>query len=205
MTCLLSLLSDYLLSKAQTMPSPTADSLQNLITFVRDLVGDASSESCDCAQEISDRQIIAALDNTCEMIRYERSNPVPTYSTGGQIAYKTHVFEPYLADNVILTDAAWTVIPNEDITYSNALRGEFEITTSRLIVYMVGDRYDPYQAGADLLRSLRVRKRGMVDTSEMGVSIKLSQALAVIESVEASLRRSARVGSITFSRSDVAC
>jgi hypothetical protein len=38
----------------------------------------------------------------------------------------------------------------------------------------------------------------------MGVSIKLSQSLAVMESVEKALRNKARVKTISFGRSDIA-
>jgi hypothetical protein len=185
------------------MPSPTPENLANLITFVRDLIGDASSEECDCAQEISDRQIIAALSETRERVQEALQSPYSRIP-GSVRGLEWFANEGYFADDWQLIKSNGSVVSESKVAYADPLKGNWVLTCVLAPLYVRGYRYDPYQAAADLLCQLRIRKRGMVDTSEMGLSIKLSQALAVMESVEASLRRSARIGSITFSRSDVA-
>jgi len=101
------------------LPAPTAEQLQNLINFVRDLVGDASSESCDCAQRLATARLFPPSEIIAKWSDHERSTPVHTYTAGVvQIATAKIRFRPFLADNAILTDAAWTAIPVEDITYS---------------------------------------------------------------------------------------
>lgn len=172
--------------------------------MIRDLIGDASSDGCECAAEISDRQILSTLADHRTQVMYERANTVATYAPGGGISYSLHRFQPYLAGNAKILDASYTEISTDDIVYSDPLHGTFETGTSRLTVYIVGDRYDVYSAAADLLLALRIRKRSLVDTSEMGVSIKLSQSLAVMESVERSLRAKAPIRTIEFGRSDIA-
>jgi hypothetical protein len=186
------------------MPTaPDITSLTNLIIFVKDLVGDASSEGCDCAQEISERQIIAALTATKERVG-EALEQIYLSIPGAPRGLEWSSRERFFDDSTTIVDGSGTLIPVDEIASVDPLNADWTLNTPRSNVYVSGNRYDPFQAAADLLRQLRIRQRAMVDTSEMGVSLKLSQSLAVMESVEASYRRAARIRSISFGRSDIA-
>ena len=186
------------------MPALTSDQLQPTIKRIRDLIGDASSDALDCGGEFTDAQVISEINNCQEMARYERSEAIHTYAIGGSVDYKIHRFFGNLAGDFQLLDSTYTPLTNEQIVYADPLAGIFETSISFLSLYLVGTRVDVYLCAANLLRSLRLRLRNNVDTTEMGISLKLSQVIQNILAIEESYRP-VEIGSISFSRSDVAC
>ena len=76
--------------------APVRASLQSLISFVRDLVGEGDVDS----SQISDNQVQSSLDGTREPVRYERAYPQLSILPGGMVEYRVFETEPYLDDAV---------------------------------------------------------------------------------------------------------
>jgi hypothetical protein len=183
------------------MPSaPVRESLRTLISFTRDLVGEGDSDT----SALSDNQIQTALDVTHERVRYERLQYVPTIAPGGAVEYRDFEAEGHLDDSPQLLDASYNVIPADDFDLFDPFVGRFTLKTSRSTgIYLVGDRYDPFAAAADLLTSMAARSKSAVDFAEVGLSIKASQTAPQMLSLASEYRRKARIRSIEFGRSDV--
>lgn len=113
--------------------------------------------------------------------------------------------DPYFENDAVLLDYNYTPLTNDQITLKDALRGEYFLADSHPVgILIAGSRYDPYLAAANLLRSIRASNKWAVDSADANLKTSNSQAIATMERLEADYRRSARIGSITFSRSDLA-
>ena len=180
---------------------PVRTTLAPLILFCRDLVGDTDTT----ALTISDSEFEAALDDTRTRVRYERLTAEFSVLPGGSIVYKDYTAEPYLEDTLIVTDTAWNPLDRSLFSEFDAVKGRFSLINSLpLGVYLLGDRFCPFSASASLLENLAARNKANVDTVEVGLGIKSSQAGASMLALAKELRKRARVGSIQFGRSDIA-
>ncbi len=188
------------------MPTtPLRPTMLTLIGYVRNLVGEADSDACSCSSSLSDDQIQSALDDTRERVRYNRLEPLETILPGGQIQWLDFEGDAYFEDDAQLVDGNYAPIPADQIASVDALRGEYSFTTSRPLGCLIkGARYDPYVAAANLLRSLRASNKFAVDSADANLKQSLSQMVANMAALEADYRRSARIGSIGFCRSDIA-
>lgn len=176
-----------------------------LISYVRDLVGEADSDTCACSETITDDQIQKSLDDTRERVRYERAEPLYNIAPGGLMVWTDYASPEFFEDGLQLLDYDYTPIADDEIASCDALRGEYTFTTSRpLGLLLTGTRYDPYLAAANLLRSIRASNKWAVDSADANLKTSNSQAVSNMERLESDYRRSARVQSVTFSRSDIA-
>ena len=196
------------------------ESLSSLIAFVRKLVGDSilpanAEPSCADANSISDAQIQRAIEATREMVRYERLYPVETILPGGIVEYRHWITEGHLGNGYQLLDASYTPLApvvingagaylSGEIEEADVILGEFVTRLSYPTgLLLVGNRYDPYRAAADLLEMQASAVKRDVDFSEQGLSIKQSQAADRIMALAREYRRHQRIGSIDFGRSDI--
>lgn len=169
------------------------ESLSSLIALTRKLVGDAilpagDESSCSDTNSMSDAQIQRALEATREMVRYERLCPVPAILPGGTVEYKHWITEGYLGNGYQIVDASYhpldvavytgsQVYLSGEIEGADVILGEFRTHSSfETGLLLVGNRYDPYRAAADLLEMQAAAVKRDVDFSEQGLSIKQSQA-----------------------------
>ena len=98
----------------------------------------------------------------------------------------------------------YSVIATSNFDEFDSIGGRFTLKTSISTgIYLVGYRYDPYQAAADLLESMAAKQKGAVDFSEVGLSIKSSQTAPQMLALAKEYRRKARVRSFEFGRSDI--
>ena len=184
---------------------PLRPTMLPLIQYTRDLVGEADSDACSCTSLVSDDQIQSALDDTRCRVRYDRLEPLETILPGGLMAWLDFESDAYFEDDVQLLDGDYTPIPADQIASIDALRGEYSFVDSRPLGCLIrGTRYDPYLAAANLLRSLRASNKLAVDSADANLKQSLSQMIANMKELEADYRRSARIGSISFCRSDIA-
>ena len=199
------------------------ESLSSLIALVRKLVGDAilpavtpsAPDPCADVNSISDAQIQRAIEATREMVRYERLIPIKSVLPGGAVEYKHWQAEGHLGNGYQIVDASYTpletVILGAGNTYISGEVEEADVILGEFVTHssfptgllLVGNRYDPYRAAADLLEQQAAAVKRDVDFSEQGLSIKQSQAADRIMALAREYRRQQRIGSIGFGRSDI--
>lgn len=200
------------------------ESLSSLIALVRKLVGDSAPpvvlvgttpDPCSELNTISDAQIHRAIEATKEMIRYERLYPVEMILPGGTVEYRHWQIEGHLGNGYQITDAGYnpldTVTLNDQGNYQSGEIEDADVILGEFITHssfptgllLVGNRYDPYRAAADLLEMQAAAVKRDVDFSEQGLSIKQSQAADRMMALAKEYRRQQRIGSISFGRSDI--
>lgn len=189
---------------------PIRASMTNIIAFVRDLVGETEPVPVEgeetCVSSLTDQSILDTLDETRLKVRYEPLHCDLSVLPGGRIAcVEFFACEKYLDDAAQVLDGTYTPLdPTADFDEFSPFHGRFTRKTSgNAVLFLVGNRYDPYRAASDILIKMASTVKNDVDFKDSSTSLSASQASKQMLVLAAEYARKARVHTISFSRSDV--
>ena len=187
---------------------PARDACQNLIAFVRDLVGEfvPAEEAETCPSSLSDDTIQSALDETRTKVRYERLDTDYTVLPGGTVVYLDfEARHPYMDDATLVVDNTYTPMDVEaDFDEYDPLHGRFTTKVSvNTGLSLVGNRYDPFAAAAALLIKMAADVKRDIDFKDANSSLSASQAAKAMLILASEYQRKARIHTIEFGRSDI--
>lgn len=169
--------------------------MAELISLVRDLVGDAAGTT----QLLTDDQVERGLDVHRWEHRYEALNALTTV-TAGVTEYLDWVSETaYWESDAVLVDANYATLTP---AASFPLQGRWTFTVSQTTVLISGQTYDPYGAAADLLEMLAARYVMDYDVSMDGASLARSQRPKALRELAMQYRRMQRPVSVRMVRGD---
>ena len=182
--------------------------MARLISFVRELVGEAEPPTGDdndgaCASDSTDASIQNALDETRERIKYATVASDYTRLPGGAIAYLDYDAGGYFDDALVLMGLDYTPFAEDDYTEFDALNGRFTFAQSQKpILYLIGDRYDPYAAAVSVLTKMAATVKSDVDFKDANTSLSASQAAKAMLTLAAQYQGMARIRTVALGRSD---
>ncbi|HEY9077425.1 MAG TPA: hypothetical protein VIO61_12915 [Anaerolineaceae bacterium] len=161
-------------------------SMANLISLVRDLIGDPAGAE----QTFSDDQIERSLDIHRWEFRYLPLKPLNTIAPGN-IEYRDwYSDEMYWESDAVLYDGAYTQLTPSS---SDPLHGRWSFTAHQPEVRASGKVYDPYGAAADLLEMWAGKSALEFDVDADGASMKRSQKQQALRDLATVYRRQQRI------------
>jgi len=170
-------------------------SMSNLITLVRDLIGDRAGAE----QIFDDDKLERALDVHRWEMRYVLLKPLPR-RVGGAIQYLDWYSDPYWEDDVELFGVDFTPLTP---VKSDALHGRWSFAMHQPAVFASGSIYDPYGAAADLLQMWAGLVATEFDVTADGASMSRSQKRQALLDLAASYRSQQRIVIASQERDDV--
>lgn len=172
--------------------------MQTLIDRVRLLIYDPAG----AGQVFSDQEIQDALDRHRETVRYLELTPAETYASGGAISYLDY-YAPFSdwEEDAALYDSTYTKLETVEADY---LTGHWVLTESTYPpVYLVGKRYDPYAAAADLLEAWAGHEKMSFDFNADGQAVQRSQKVRHLLELAQGYRRRQAPALARMVRADV--
>jgi hypothetical protein len=171
-------------------------SMSNLISLVRDLIGDPAGEE----QTFTDDQIERSLEVHRWEYRYLTLKPLPTVISGNTEYRDWYSDEQYWEADATLYDGNYNVLTP---TSSNPLHGQWSFSTHQTAVLASGKIYDPYGAAADLLEMWASKVALEYDVDADGTRMNRSQKREALQSLATQYRRQQRIVVATQERGDV--
>ena len=172
------------------------DTMADLITRVRGLVGDPVIAGTPPTSTFTDQQVQDALDQHRTEVRYAPLRPLISIAASGTVTWPSW-FAPRgnWEDDPILTDASYT--PLTPSVVDNAT-GRWTFAASQPWVLITGFCYDPYGAAVDLLYLTLQSVAAQFDFATDGQSFSRSQQMAGVQSLINAYRVKARPPAISI-------
>ena len=166
------------------------DSMADLITTVRTLIGDPVIAGTPPTSTFTDQQVQDALDQHRTLIRDAQLYRLQSIDTHGTVTWPTW-FAPrgYWEGDVALKDESWTVLTPVE---SDLNTGVWTVDPPVQYVRIVGQCYDPYGAAVDLLLLMLPAVASQFDFSTDGQSFSRSQQMRGIQALIDAYRVKAR-------------
>jgi len=182
------------------------EGMAGLILRTRKLVGDLATSPVFADQDVQD-----ALDQYRFYHRYERTEPQATIQPGGHRAWTDFytINENWEApssgsgDSLFnLADASYNLLAPDAADY---LTGHFVFNAGVLnaVVWVTGQTYDIYAAGADLATNWAAQLARRFDFSDNNVRYQRSQQTKALLELADTLRERALPRAVDFTRSDI--
>jgi len=159
--------------------------MSNLISLVRDLIGDPAGTS----QVFTDDQIERSLDVHRWDLRYAPLKPLPTI-VSGNTEYRDWYGEPYWESDATLYDGAYNQLTP---TSSDYLHGRWSFSSHKPAVLISGKVYDPYGAAADLLEMWAGKVALEYDVDLDGAKMSRSQKQRALKVLADEYRKQQRI------------
>lgn len=155
--------------------------MADLITRVRELIGDPVIAGTPSTSTYTDQQIQDALDAHRTQIRNAPLRPLQTANTSGTVTYRDW-FAPRggWEASPVLTDASWAVLTPSS---SDCLAGEWTFSTTQASVLVSGQCFDLYGAAIDMLYLVLQSKAAEFDFTADGQSFSRSQQMAGVRAL----------------------
>lgn len=171
-------------------------SMANLISLVRDLIGDPAGAE----QMFSDDQIERSLDVHRWEFRYLPLKPLNTVISGSNEYRDWYSAEQYWEGDAVLCDGAYTQLTPSS---SDALHGRWSFAVHQPAVLVSGKMYDPYGAAADLLEMWVGKVALEFDVDADGASMKRSQKQQALRALVEHYRKQQRIITAQQVRNDI--
>ena len=175
--------------------------MADLITLVRELIGDPVVAGTPTTSTYSDQQIQDALDQHRTQIRNAPLDRLQTISPSGTVTWLTW-FAPrgYWESTPELTDGAYAVLT---ATSSDLLAGEWTFAATQSYVRITGACFDIYGAAVDLLYLTQQTLSQQFDFATDGQSFSRSQQMAGVAALISAYRVKARPPAIRIIQNSV--
>jgi hypothetical protein len=138
-------------------------SLAEIITLVRDLIGDPTVEESDePASHFSDDQIEAALDRRRSEWSEAQLQGIRSRTALGVEQYLRWVAEraPWEDDVTLLDESLVPIVTESDDPIADPMAGVWTFSVTQEAVYISGTTYDVYGAASDLLDQWAISTSG---------------------------------------------
>jgi len=168
--------------------------MADLITRVRELIGDPVIAGTPSTSTYTDQQIQDALDAHRTQVRNAPLRPLQVANTSGTVTYLDW-FAPRGAweASPVLTDGAYGVLTP---SASDCLAGEWTFSTTQTSVLVSGQCFDLYGAAIDMLYLVLQSKAAEFDFATDGQSFSRSQQAAGIRALIDAYRTKVRAPAI---------
>ena len=155
--------------------------MADLITRVRELIGDPVIAGTPSTSTYTDQQIQDALDAHRTQVRNAPLRPLQTANTSGTVTYRDW-FAPRggWEASPVLTDASWSVLTP---SASDCLTGEWTFSTDQTWVNASGNLFDIYGAAVDILYLTLQALSAQFDFAADGQSFSRSQQAAGVRAL----------------------
>lgn len=171
-------------------------SMANLISLVRDLIGDPAGAD----QNFTDDQIERSLDVHRWEFRYLPLKPLGTVITGNTEYRDWYSDEPYWESDAVLYSGSYAQLTPSS---SDPLHGRWSFSAHQPAVLISGKVYDPYGAAADLLEMWAGKVALEFDVNMDGAGMQRSQKQQALRELATQYSRQQRIVTAQQVRYDI--